>query len=114
MRFCGPHIGFELIKSSLQGLPSQEAYDRALAVAQLILGRLLPAYLISLPKRPSGLHLLFPVPPPLAAGLTTPLPASLTGDTRSIDKEEVVHQGVEALDALETILGTSDWALDAT
>lgn len=98
----------------LQGLPSQEAYDKALALAQLVLGRLLPAYLISLPAKPTNLHLRFPIPPALAAGLITPLPASLTGDTRNIDKEEIVHQGMEALDALETVLGSSDWALDAT
>lgn len=103
-----------LIFIRLQGLPSQEAYDRALALAQLVLGRLLPAYLISQPSKPTNLHLRFPIPPPLAAGLTAPLPASLTGDTRNIDKDEIVHQGMEALDALETVLGSSDWALDAT
>jgi metaxin len=50
----------------------------------------------------------------LLAGLTTPLPASLTGDARSIDKEEVILKGTEALQALETILGSGDWALGAT
>lgn len=49
----------------------------------------------------------------LSAGLTTPLPASLTGDARSVDKEDILDKGVEALDALETLLGTSDWALGA-
>ncbi|KAK8845560.1 hypothetical protein IAR55_006275 [Kwoniella newhampshirensis] len=98
----------------LQGLPSQEAYDRALALSQLILGHLLPAYLASLPTRPQGFHLLFPVPPPLFAGLTTPLPASLTGDTRDIDIEEVVRKGVDALEAVEVILSEQGhWALGA-
>jgi metaxin len=98
----------------LQGLPSQEAYDKALAIAQLVLGRLLPAYLISLPRRPSNIHLCLPIPPMLSAGLTTPLPASLTGDARNVDKEDILKKGVEALDALETLLGSSDWALGAS
>ncbi|WRT63838.1 uncharacterized protein IL334_000763 [Kwoniella shivajii] len=88
----------------LQGLPSQEIYDRALALSQLILGNLYPAYLASLPKQSSIFPLLFPVPPPLSAGLTTPLPASLTGDSRDIDKDEVIRKGVEALEAIEVIL----------
>jgi metaxin len=50
----------------------------------------------------------------LSAGLTTPLPASLTGDARNVDKEDIIHKGGEALDALETILGSSDWALGAS
>jgi metaxin len=49
----------------------------------------------------------------LSAGLTTPLPASLTGDARNLDKDDVFDKGAEALDALETLLGTSDWALSA-
>jgi len=97
----------------LQGLPSQEAYDEALAIAQLVLGRLLPAYLVSLPKRQSNIHLYLPIPPMLSAGLTTPLPASLTGDSRNVDNEDVLDKGAEALDALETLLGSSDWALSA-
>nr|XP_031863493.1 uncharacterized protein CI109_000743 [Kwoniella shandongensis]KAA5530565.1 hypothetical protein CI109_000743 [Kwoniella shandongensis] len=98
----------------LQGLPSQEAYDRALALSQLILGHLLPAYLASLPSQPSDFHLLFPVPPPLLAGLTTPLPASLTGDRRDIDLEEVVRKGVEAIEAVEVILSEQgEWAFGA-
>lgn len=98
----------------LQGLPSQEAYDKALAIAQLVLGRLLPAYLVSLPQRPSNIHLYLPIPPMLSAGLTTPLPASLTGDARNVDKEDILRKGAEALDALETILASSDWALGAS
>ncbi|WWD08983.1 hypothetical protein V865_007098 [Kwoniella europaea PYCC6329] len=99
----------------LQGLPSQETYDRALSLFHLILGNLLPAYLASLPTQPSNFHLLFPVPPPLSAGLTTPLPASLTGDSRDIDTDEVIRKGVDALDALATILENtnSGWLFDA-
>ncbi|WVQ80852.1 hypothetical protein IAT38_002959 [Cryptococcus sp. DSM 104549] len=110
-----------------QGLPSQEAYDKGLALAQLILGHLLPAYLASLPPSASSpthsafsanpLHLLFPTPPPLAAGLTTPLPASLTGDARSLDREEVIRKGVEAVRALvgvKGVKGDGDWALGAS
>jgi metaxin len=50
----------------------------------------------------------------LSAGLTTPLPASLTGDARNVDREDILKKGVEALDALESILGSSDWALGAS
>ncbi|WWC85801.1 uncharacterized protein L201_000668 [Kwoniella dendrophila CBS 6074] len=88
----------------IQGLPSQEKYDQALALSHLILGNLLPAYLASLPKQPSNFHLLFPIPPPLSAGLNTPLPASLTGDSRDIDTDELIRKGVEALDVIETII----------
>lgn len=49
----------------------------------------------------------------LSAGLTTPLPASMTGDARNVDKEDILDKGSEALDALETLLGNSDWALNA-
>jgi metaxin len=49
----------------------------------------------------------------LSAGLTTPLPASLTGDTRNVNKEEVIRRGTEALEALDTILGSGEWALGA-
>ncbi|OCF41631.1 hypothetical protein I317_04541 [Kwoniella heveanensis CBS 569] len=109
----------------LQGLPSQESYDKALALSQLILGTLYPAYLASLPLRPKSLftstaesasdklHLLFPNPPSLLAGLTTPLPASLTGDARDVDVDEVVRRGIEALDGIEVVLEGSMWALGA-
>ena len=50
----------------------------------------------------------------LSAGLTTPLPASLTGDSRNVDQEDVLDKGIEALDALDTLIGASDWALSAT
>jgi metaxin len=95
-------------------MPSQEAYDRALSLAQLILTRLYPAYLASIHTPPSDLHLSFPYPPPLAAGLTTPLPAALTGDTRDVDVDEVVAKGVDAVEALEVVVGHgSEWALGA-
>jgi metaxin len=112
----------------LQGMPTQEAYDRGIALAQLILGHLLPAYLASLPETPSPAlssisssiststaklnHLLFPTPPPLAAGLKTPLPAALTGDARTIDRAEVVEKGLDALDAVRLAV-REDWALGA-
>ncbi|WVQ93540.1 hypothetical protein IAU59_000615 [Kwoniella sp. CBS 9459] len=114
----------------LQGLPSQESYDKALALSQLILGTLYPAYLASSPAPTRSflsstaetasdkLHLLFPNPPPLLAGLTTPLPASLTGDARDVDVDEVVRRGIEALDGVEVVLENSSesaeessWAL---
>ncbi|GFZ52036.1 hypothetical protein JCM24511_09808 [Saitozyma sp. JCM 24511] len=96
----------------LQGMPSQEAYDRALSLAQLVLTHLYPAYLASLHAPPSDLHLYFSNPPPLAAGLTTPLPAALTGDTRDVDVGEVVAKGVDAVEALEAVVGP-EWALGA-
>ncbi|ODN96305.1 hypothetical protein I350_08326 [Cryptococcus amylolentus CBS 6273] len=88
-----------------QNLPSQSAYDSALALSTLITNQLLPAYLASLPSRPSNWYLYFPTPPPLWAGLVTPLPASLTGDEREVDGEEVIRKGVEVIDALEGIVG---------
>jgi metaxin len=93
-------------------MPSQEAHDQALAVAQLVLARIYPAYLISYSTPPSTLGLLFANPPPLLAGLTTPLPASLTGDARDIDNDEVVRRGIEGLSAVSIIVGDA-WALDA-
>ena len=112
----------------LQGMPTQEAYDRGIALAQLVLGHLLPAYLASLPETSSSAlssisssiststaklnHLLFPTPPPLAAGLKTPLPAALTGDARTIDRAEVVEKGLDALDAVRLAV-REDWALGA-
>lgn len=53
-----------------------------------------------------------PEPPSLAAGLTMPLPASLTGDSRSVDTESVISGGVKALDALDAKL-SAGWALNA-
>ena len=97
----------------LHGMPDQASFDRALAFAQLVLGRLYPAYLAALPDPPADLHLSFPTPPPLAAGLTTPLPESLTGDSRLLNLEDVTRKGREALEALSTILEYDEWALGA-
>lgn len=105
-------------------MPSQELYDRGVALGQLILGHLLPAYLATLPETPTSSlaslttstsklnHLIFPTPPPLAAGLKTPLPAALTGDGRTIDKVEVIARGIDALDAVRMAV-KEDWALGA-
>ncbi|RXK38713.1 hypothetical protein M231_04023 [Tremella mesenterica] len=94
------------------GVPSQEKYDKALAIAQVVLGPLHRAYLASLPFQPVSWHLSFPSPPELLAGLTTPLPATFTGDARDIDKESVVREGVEAIQALAVFIG-DNWALEA-
>ena len=94
-------------------MPTHEAYDQALAIAQLVLGPLHRAYLASSPSRPESWHLSFPTPPPLLAGLTTPLPAALTGDTREVDMEEVINKGVGALEALAVLLSERGWALGA-
>ncbi|WVR03607.1 hypothetical protein IAU60_000599 [Kwoniella sp. DSM 27419] len=96
-----------------QGLPSQEAYDKALALSQLVLGDLYPAYLASRSKRSDTFHLLFSRPPPLLAGLTTPLPASLTGDAREVDTDEILRKGVAAVEAIDAILDEEHWALGA-
>ncbi|WWC66843.1 uncharacterized protein I206_100750 [Kwoniella pini CBS 10737] len=98
----------------IQGLPSQESYDNALALSHLILGNLYPGYLASLPKQPSNFPLLFPNPPPLASGLSTPLPYSLIGDARDIDTDEVIRKGLTAIEAVEVILDTGDeWLFGA-
>lgn len=93
-------------------MPNQEMYDAALALAQLVLVRLFPAYIASTPHTVKRLPLLLSEPPALVAGLTTPLPAALTGDDRVIDQEEMIAGGVEALGALQAKLGKS-WALGA-
>ncbi len=95
-------------------MPDQDAYDRALAVAQLVLGRIYPACLGSLHKPPTDLHLLLPIPPPLTAGLRTPLPPSLTGEGRSIDLDEILVKGLDALEALQVLLEETDRALGAS
>ncbi|KAK4684363.1 hypothetical protein P7C73_g5820, partial [Tremellales sp. Uapishka_1] len=102
-------------EKEFSGMPDQASYDKALAVAQLVLGRLYPAYLASLPNQPTNLHLFLPTPPPLAAGLTTPLPASLTGDGRDIDRDALIAAGVDALEALEIVASneSSKWILRA-
>jgi metaxin len=112
-------------------MPDQAAYDQALAVAQLVLGRLHPAYVrcpdpslktvltisqvASMPKpKQSQLHLLLSTPPALAAGLSTPLPASLTGDERDVDAADLTRKGIEAIDSLQVLLADrTGWALGA-
>lgn len=93
-------------------MPDQAAYDDALAIAQLILTRLLPAFFASSPARPTDLPLLLPTPPALLAGLTTPLPASLTGDERVLDSAKILADGLAAVDALSVKMGAG-WALKA-
>lgn len=101
---------------SLHGMPTQAAYDNALATAQLVLVRLFPAFNVSRPGASSDVALMIPGPPPLSAGLTTPLPASFTGDNRVLDEDDIVQKGVEALEALRVKLrdrSGSPWALGA-
>jgi metaxin len=91
-------------------MPNQDAYDSALALAQLVFVRLLPAYTASTDS--SNLPLMMSEPPALLAGLATPLPASITGDERAIDVNDVVAGGVDALDALQAKISKT-WALGA-
>ncbi|KLT43528.1 hypothetical protein CC85DRAFT_307563 [Cutaneotrichosporon oleaginosum] len=103
--------------ASLHGMPTQAAYDNALATAQLVLVRLWPAYIVSMSGDSREIALMIPGPPPLSAGLTTPLPASFTGDERFIDEDELVEAGIEALEALRIKLGGrtgSPWAHGAS
>jgi len=87
-------------------MPDQATFDKAVALAQLIHGRIRPAYASS----SRAIHLDLPVPSVLAAGLTTPLPASLTGDARDVD-EDLLHQRAdEAWDAIEAVV-EDGWAL---
>ena len=87
-------------------MPDQATYDKAVAVAQLVLTRIKPLH--------DGYlnHNEFSTPPPLAAGLTTPLPASLTGDTRNLNLSMLRSQAQDAWDALEVVCETQ-WALGA-
>lgn len=103
-------VSFDTISliHSLQGMPSQETYDHGVALAQLVLGHLLPAYASDTERA----HLSFPVPPPLSFGLKAPLPAALTGDSRDIDSAEVVARAKDALEAVARAI-RGDWALGA-
>lgn len=97
-------------------MPSQTAYDSALATAQLVLVRLLPAFNLSCSGATNDVALMIPGPPALSAGLTTPLPASFTGESRVLDEDEIVDAGVAALEALHVKLldrSSSPWALGA-
>jgi metaxin len=83
-------------------MPDQATFDRAVALAHLVTGRIKPKS-----------HLELPVPPVLAAGLTTPLPASLTGDARDVDLEVQQKRAEEAWDAVDAAV-SGGWALGAT
>lgn len=85
-------------------MPDQATYDRAIAVAQLVLGRIRPDSKTS--------HLELPVPPVLAAGLATPLPASLTGDSRASNEDLLHHRRDDAWESLRAVV-MSEWALGA-
>jgi metaxin len=91
-------------------MPSQEAYDRGVALAQLVLGDLHTAYLSESSNK--SVYKQIPNPPPLAAGLKTPLPAAFTGDSRNLNKEEIGDRGADALDVLCAQIDGS-WALSA-
>lgn len=77
----------------------ERSRDLAVAIAQLVLTRI-----------HTSSHLDIPDPPMLAAGLVTPLPASLTGDQRDIDGMET--RKTEAWNAVEEVIG-DEWALEA-
>lgn len=95
-------------------MPSQASYDEAVALAKLVLGRIKPALLLSASRSTSeDVVLLAAEPPALSAGLTTPLPASLTGEARSFRESTVIDRGVEALSVLSSKVGPKGWALGA-
>lgn len=95
-------------------MPNQAAYDEAVAIAKLVLGRIKPALLLSATRSTSeDVVLLAAEPPSLSAGLSTPLPASLTGDARIFRESEVIDRGVEALSVLASKLDSEQWALGA-
>ena len=79
-----------------------------MAVDTLIAGDLRNALVASKSESKPYFHLNFPIPPSLAAGLKTPLPASLTGDARRVDLEGVINRGLTALDVLEDLAKDSD------
>jgi metaxin len=87
-------------------MPDQATFDKAVALAQLITGRIRPAVVSS----SRATHLDLPIPSVLAAGLTTPLPASLTGDTRDVDMDLLQHRADEAWDAVEAVV-EDGWGL---
>lgn len=89
---------------------SQQAYDRGVALAQLVIGDLHTAYLSESSR--SNVYKQIPYPPPLAAGLKTPLPAAFTGDSRTIDKQEIAEKGQDALEVIGAHID-GQWALGA-
>lgn len=95
-------------------MPDQAAYDNAVAIAKLVLGRIHPAWLLSAAESSAEEAVLLNAEPPaLAAGLSTPLPASLTGDARSLQESNVIDRGVEALSVLASRVDSEHWALGA-
>lgn len=95
-------------------MPSQAAFDGAVALAKLVLGRIKPALLLSASVSTSeNVVLLAAEPPSLSAGLATPLPASLTGDARCFQESTLIDRGVEALSALASKVDPKQWALGA-
>lgn len=91
-------------------MPSQEAYDKGVALAQLVIGDLYTAYLSESSRK--SVYKQIPNPPPLAAGLKTPLPAALTGDSRTVDKEEIAERGEDALEVIAAQID-GQWAMRA-
>jgi len=87
-------------------MPDQTRFDKAVALAQLITGRIRPAYA----STSRQVYLDLPVPSVLSAGLTTPLPASLTGDARDVDMDLLHQKAEEAWDAVEVVV-EDGWAL---
>lgn len=95
-------------------MPNQAAYDDAVAIAKLVLGRIKPAWLLSVAdSSTSDVALLNAEPPALSAGLSTPLPASLTGDARNLQESAMIDRGVEALSVLASKVDSEGWALGA-
>lgn len=95
-------------------MPNQAAYDDAVAIAKLVLGRIKPAWLLSANESSQeDVVLLTAEPPALYAGLSTPLPASLTGDARCLPESTIIDRGVEALSVLASKVGPKRWALGA-
>ena len=87
------------------GMPDQATYDRAVALAQLVLDRIHPVI-----GDCRTTHLELSDPPPLSAGLATPLPAALTGDGRDVDTEEQISLALETMGVIEVAVD-SEWAL---
>lgn len=81
----------------------------------MLVPHLTPAYnqLDSLPSQTSWLTSFFARPQAFAAGLTTFIPAAMTGDVRTVKHPVVTDGGVDALRRVDQIVGKG-WALDAT
>lgn len=92
-------------------MPSQVAYDKGVALAHLVLG---PLHTSLMRTGSPSQHKTIPNPPPLAAGLKTPLPAALTGDERALDLNDINETAGDALSAINTQIHDGGWALQAT